>query len=324
MRCNTSLMNSWHSFSPNGRWLVFSSKSRSPYTQMFLTHINAQGEDSPPIYIDNSTAANRAVNIPEFVNIPADGIESIDSPASDLYRLIDEAMDLQARGDNASALPKWQKALEMDPADARANNGMGIVLGLLGRGGDSVPYFKKAAQSDGNFFEAYYNLGVVLTKANRMDDAIDAWKNVVRLRPDFSQGHENLGYALYSQGRFAESLSELHSAMTEEPNRLFSLNLAASLLAACPDASVRNGEEALKLAERARQLSGGKDPRILDTLSTAYAESGKFAQAIEVEQQAIALATQQGDASLATRLKAHLTLYESGVPIRQSSSQSTI
>ena len=324
MRCNTSLMNSWHSFSPNGRWLVFSSKIRSPYTQMFLTHINAQGEDSPPIYIDNSTAANRAVNIPEFVNIPADGIESIDSPASDLYRLIDEAMDLQARGDNASALPKWQKALEMDPADARANNGMGIVLGLLGRGDDSVPYFKKAAQSDGNFFEAYYNLGVVLTKANRMDDAIDAWKNVVRLRPDFSQGHENLGYALYSQGRFAESLSELHSAMTEEPNRLFSLNLAASLLATCPDASVRNGEEALKLAERARQLSGGKDPRILDTLSTAYAESGKFAQAIEVEQQAIALATQQGDASLATRLKAHLTLYESGVPIRQSPSQSTI
>jgi len=54
-------MNSWHSFSPNGRWLVFSSKSLSPYTQMFLTHVDEEGRDSPPILIENSTAANRAV-----------------------------------------------------------------------------------------------------------------------------------------------------------------------------------------------------------------------------------------------------------------------
>ena len=67
-------MNSWHSFSPNGRWLVFSSKSRSPYTQMYLTHIDENGNDSPAILIDNATAANRAVNIPEFVNIPPDGL----------------------------------------------------------------------------------------------------------------------------------------------------------------------------------------------------------------------------------------------------------
>ena len=71
MRCNTPLMNSWHSFSPNGRWLVFSSKSRSPYTQMFLTHLDEEGNDSPAILIENATAANRAVNIPEFVNIPS-------------------------------------------------------------------------------------------------------------------------------------------------------------------------------------------------------------------------------------------------------------
>src|SRR5208282_2058874 len=49
MRCNTALMNSWHSFSPNGHWLVFSSKSRSPYTQLFLTHLDETGVDSPPI-----------------------------------------------------------------------------------------------------------------------------------------------------------------------------------------------------------------------------------------------------------------------------------
>ncbi len=82
MRCNTSLMNSWHSFSPNGRWLVFSSKSRSPYTQMYLTHIDEAGNDSPAILIENATAANRAVNLPEFVNIPPDGLLEINVPAS--------------------------------------------------------------------------------------------------------------------------------------------------------------------------------------------------------------------------------------------------
>ena len=89
MRCNTPLMNSWHSFSPNGRWLVFSSKSRSPYTQMFLTHLDEEGNDSPAILIENATAANRAVNIPEFVNIPPDGMLKIDAPVTDYYRIVD-------------------------------------------------------------------------------------------------------------------------------------------------------------------------------------------------------------------------------------------
>ena len=83
MRANTRLMNSWHSFSPNGHWLVFSSKARSPYTQMYLTHLDANGNDSPAILIDNATAANRAVNLPEFVNMDADGIEDIQVHVAD-------------------------------------------------------------------------------------------------------------------------------------------------------------------------------------------------------------------------------------------------
>jgi tetratricopeptide (TPR) repeat protein len=309
-------MNSWHSFSPNGRWLVFSSKSRSPYTQMFLTHIDAKGNDSPPIYIDNSTAANRAVNIPEFVNIPPNGIDSIDVPASDLYRLIDEAMDLLGKGDKASALTKWEKALELDPDDARANNGMGIALGLLGRSEEAIRYFQKATQIDGSFFEAYYNLGVLLSRENRFNEAIDAWQNTIRLRPTFSEGHENLGYAFYLQAKFFDSLTQLHLALKEEPNRLFTLSLTASLLATCPDSSIRNGAEAVTLANRANQLTGGKDPAILDTLSAAYAEEGSFAEAMEIEEQALALARQQGNATLTIKLKEHLARYTSNEPLR--------
>ena len=323
MNCNTSRMNSWHSFSPNGRWLVFSSKSRSPYTQMFLTHIDAKGNDSPPIYVDNSTAANRAVNIPEFVNVPPDGIENIDVPASDFYRVMDEAMDSQGKGDLTSALTKWKKALELDPADARANNGMGIALGLSGRSGDAIPYFQKAVESQPDFFEASYNLGVIFTSEERTGDAIDAWRNVVRIRPTFAQGHENLGRALYMQAKFSDSLTQFHLALEEEPNRLLALKLAANLLATCPDASIRNGAEAVALAERARQSAGGEDAAILDTLSAAYAENGNFVQATDVEQQALGLATRQGDTALASRLRGHLARYASNEPLREAPSRSS-
>jgi Tetratricopeptide repeat/WD40-like Beta Propeller Repeat len=320
MRCNTSLMNSWHSFSPNGRWLVFSSKSRSPYTQMFLTHLDADGNDSPPIYIENSTASNRAVNIPEFVHVRSGGIESIDVPASDFYRIVDEAMDRQANGDLAGAKAGWQKALELDPADARANNGLGIVLGMQGRSDDAVPYFRKAVQAQGDFFEAFYNLGIIFSKENKIAEAADAWQNVVRIRPRFAQGHENLGYALYAESKFPESLRQLRMALDVEPNRLFALKLAANLLATCPDSTVRNGPEALSLAEKAKQLSGGNDPGVLDTLSAAYAENGRFDEAAATEQQAIALAAQQEDRSLNARLKAHMARYERKEPLREAPS----
>src|ERR1039458_4986759 len=114
MRCNTLQMNSWHSFSPNGRWLVFSSKARSPYTQMYLTHSDADGNDSPPILIDNATAANRAVNIPEFVNVPPDVLRQIGGPVIDYYRLVNGAAYLQRTGSYEASAAKWRQGLELN------------------------------------------------------------------------------------------------------------------------------------------------------------------------------------------------------------------
>lgn len=317
MRANTKLMNSWHSFSPNGRWLVFSSKSRSPYTQMFLTHIDEQGNDSPAIYIDNSTAANRAVNIPEFVNISYDEMQKIDVPASDLYRIVDNALDLQKKGENAAALVEWKRALELDPDDARANNGIAVSLSLAGNSDEAITYFRKAIQINSNFFEALYNLGLELVKKNQLDEAIDAWQSAVRIRPDFAAAHENLGYAFYLQGKYAESLNHLRLALKDEPDRVSVLNLAASLLATCPEASIRNGAEAEVLANRAEHLTAGQDAAILDTLSAARAEAGRFPEAIATEQQAIALATKQEKLPLTNTLRDHLARYKSNAPLRE-------
>jgi Tol biopolymer transport system component len=71
-------MNSWHSFSPNGKWLVFASKAYSDYTQLLLTHIDGDGCSTPAVRLEHMTAKNRAANIPEFVNAHPDAIVRID------------------------------------------------------------------------------------------------------------------------------------------------------------------------------------------------------------------------------------------------------
>ena len=324
MRCNTSLMNSWHSFSPNGRWLVFSSKSRSPYTQMFLTHIDEQGNDSPPILIDNATAANRAVNIPEFVNIPVDGIAAIDTPATELYRLIDEATDLETGGNHPAALIAWRRAVAMDPDDPRANNGLGLSLRANGVAGEAIPYFQKATALHPTFAEAWYGLGSSLLEEHRLGEAIDAWQHAIAVRPAYYQAHEGLGFAFYLANQPAQALAHLRLALDGEPDRVPVLVLAASLMATSPEAALRNGPEAVTLAERACELSESKDVSALDTLSAAYAEAGRFAKAVEAAQQGLALAQAQSDQTLTGRLNAHLARYKAYQPLRDPRDEGTL
>ena len=192
LQCNTSLMNSWHSFSPNGRWLVFSSKSRSPYTQMFLTHLDAEGNDSPAILIDNSTAANRAVNIPEFVNIPPDGLLRVDVPAADFYRLYDQAFALVEKGELDAGIATWKKALELDPRDAKVNCNLGVALARKGSRDEAMAHYQKALEANPNFAEAHNNLGIVLLQKGQFDAAIMHFQKALEVNPGYARTFEDM------------------------------------------------------------------------------------------------------------------------------------
>lgn len=146
MRCNTTRMNSWHSFSPNGRWLVFSSKARSPYTQMYLTHIDEEGNDTPPVLIESSTAANRAVNLPEFVNVAPEKLRSIDGPALEYYRLYDRALYLEKQRRFAESADLWQRTLDLAPDDTMIRRQRDLTRLLAGRAGQqSAEPLRRAA-----------------------------------------------------------------------------------------------------------------------------------------------------------------------------------
>jgi tetratricopeptide (TPR) repeat protein len=224
MRSNTPLMNSWHSFSPNGRWLVFSSKARSPYTQMYLTHIGADGNDSPPILIDNSTAANRAVNIPEFVNVPPDSLRQIGGPVVDYYKLFNSAAYLQRTGSYEASAAKWRKVLELSPDDEMAHRNLGNVLLMTGHRAESAAHFQKASEiklraaieADPASARGFNDLGVLLLQTGRVEEAMAQFEKAAELKPDFAAARANLGGALAKLGRLDEALVQLRQALASD------------------------------------------------------------------------------------------------------------
>jgi tetratricopeptide (TPR) repeat protein/Tol biopolymer transport system component len=354
LRANTPLMNSWHSFSPNGRWLVFSSKSRSPYTQMYLTHIDEDGNDSPAILVEGSTAANRAVNLPEFVNISPGGLAKIEAPAAEFYARFDRAWELSQKGQFEAAIPAWRSALQLNPDDARANNNLGFALARQGRLAESIapwetalrandqipevrknlvgalenlgvaslrkgdltealPPLRRAAELDPQDAAAQYNLGLALLRGSSFDEAVAHFQRALALDSRNPQTHNDLAVALAQKRRFEEAAAHFREAIMIDPGFAQAHSNLAWLLATSPAAAVRNGGEALKVAARAVDLSRGRDASMLDALAAAYAEGGRFQEAVETARRALELAPQP----LVPALKARLAMYQRREPFRE-------
>ena len=255
LRCNTPLMNSWHSFSPNGHWLVFSSKSRSPYTQMFLTHLDAEGNSSPAILIDNATAANRAVNIPEFVNIPADGMMKIDVPAAESYRLVDAASELTAKGQMDAAIAEWKKVLELDPGNAKAYTYLGEILLWQGNAAAAKKYLQQGREIDPGAAQAEIDLGIELSYREQFNAAIESsdceaaasyGKEILAVVPDDAEVNRALaGCALHQTRR------QMRGALAKFDCQA-ALSLANKVLAAQP-----SDDEAQKAMKACNQAVSG-------------------------------------------------------------------
>lgn len=217
MSCNTPLMNSWHSFSPNGRWMVFSSKSRSPYTQMYLTHIDENGNDSPPVLVENATAANRAVNIPEFVNIAPDAWASIQAPATEFYRISDNALELMQAAKLDESLAEWRKALAMEPDDVTALSNYGSALSVAGRTEEAMAQFEKAVAGNPGNYRTLSNYGAALARAGRFDEAAARLERAHQINPDDAATWNVLGAVLLRLGNLERAEALLRKAVEANP-----------------------------------------------------------------------------------------------------------
>jgi Flp pilus assembly protein TadD len=165
---------------------------------------------------------------------------------------------------------------------------------------------------------AHNNLGTALAKCGRLEDAIAHCRTAVAICPDYAEAHSNLGMALARGGYVDEAIAQYRQVLKIAPNNFRVMNNLAWARATNPEASFRNGAEAVTWAQRAIELTGGRDPIVLDTLAAAQAEAGQFAEAVKTAQQALALATSQNNAALAESIHVRLKLYQSGTPFRET------
>jgi len=301
MTCNTPLMNSWHSFSPNGRWLVFSSKSRSPYTQMYLTHIDEAGNDTPAILIENSTAANRAVNIPEFVNIPPDGLMAIDTPAADYAEHMDLAVDLMKKRKYEVALPEWNKALALVPTEPRVHNGLGVALAETGKLEEAIAHYRQALALDPTYAEVCNNLGDALTRKGALKEAITQFEKSVDLDPRYTIAHANLGMLLARTGQTDKAIVHLKKVVEAKPDSAEAHRDLGHALA-----DKRDFQQASVQLEEANKLASGRDPMTLHFLGRVYADLGRYAEGKRLQREALSLAVQQNNPRLIQAISAQL------------------
>ena len=151
-----------------------------------------------------------------------------------------------------------------------------------------------------------------------MDDAIAQFAEWLRANPDDSDAHCRLAGLLHGQRRTREAIQHYRAALKSQPDLPEALNNLAWILAANPEPAVRNGPEAVALAERACQLTPYQRAVMVGTLAAAYAEAGRFAEAVTTAEKAVRLAEQARQPELAARNRELLELYRAGKPARDA------
>jgi protein O-mannosyl-transferase len=256
------------------------------------------------------------------------------------------------KGNQPEAYARFQKALAIKPDYAVADNNLGDFFLKQGQADKAMPYLRKALAIQPDMADANYNLGNAFLQKGDLNAAIQQWQKTLVIQPDYMAALNNLGNAFLNNGQISNAIGYFEKAVKADPNSaeaennlgtafieneeatqaipclrqalknqpdfVPAQNNLAWVLATCPKPELRNGVEALELAQSADRLAGNHNPLILRTLAAAYAENGQFTNAVKVVHQALKLLPP--DDGLAANLEEQLQLYESGLPFREKSS----
>lgn len=283
MNCNMEPMNSWHSWSPNGRWLAFSSKAFGPFTRIFLAHVDGDGMDAPAVLLPDCTAANRAVNLPEFANIPADGIAAIDAPAVDYRRLMKEGHALAEAGKLERAETYLKESLALRDDYSPTHVAYGYVLDSLSRPDDAIEQYRRALALDPLNGNAHRYFAQTLIRLRQFPEAIRHLQIALRIDPLDDDACRHFGDALMLGGNAAEAEKAYRKALELNGENAFAHNNLAQLLmyAGRLDEALHHYGEAVRC--RPNYASGHAN------LGVALAKSGRIDEAIRSYRTAIGL-----------------------------------
>jgi len=214
------------------------------------------------------------------------------------------------------AIAHYSRSLQLNPASASTHYNIGIALAARGRRNDAIAHFEQALRLDPEYAQAHNNFGALLYLVGRRTEAADHFRKAIALRPDNLEARTNLAALLAADGAAAEALEQYRAALRIKPDDPKALAGAAWIRATSAEPSLRNGDEAVTFAERAAQATNRRDLGVMDALAAAYAEVGRFADAVEVAESANKQAAAMGLADVAARFSERATLYRQHRPYR--------
>jgi arylsulfatase A-like enzyme/Tfp pilus assembly protein PilF len=227
-------------------------------------------------------------------------------------------MALREKGRTEEALVHFREAVRLGPGLAMAHFNLGRALKQQGKLDEAVPHYRRALAIDPRLAAAHNALGSALGSQGQVREAIREFRETLRLQPDNEEAHNNLGLALRLTGERDQALAEFRAALARKPDWPAPMSEVAWILATHSDPAVRDPAQAVRLAERAADLTGRRQPVILDTLAAAYASAGDFERAAATAQEAASLAAAAGATTLSGDIGGRLALYRQGKSYRET------
>jgi tetratricopeptide (TPR) repeat protein len=217
-------------------------------------------------------------------------------------------------GDLNGAAEEFQKSLVIDPANTNAHYNLAVVLANKNDHAGAIVHFKAVANSNPNDLNARFLLGQQLLKTNRFDEALVEFSYVAQTDSNNEEALLERARLLQKAGQQKEALDSLEKAHAQFPQKIKTTAMLTYLLAASPQAKLRDGNRALKLAQSLYAATGSLQHGQL--IGLALSELNRCDEAAELQQKLLALAVQQNNEEMASKLKADLQRSKSGSSCR--------
>ena len=249
--------------------------------------------------------------------------------------LTDLGSALARMGDLNGAAREYLQALRASPGNPMLHYYLGTTLMGLGSEEEAAKHYQRAIGANPGFMEAHFQLGNLLMRLRRFDQAIPHYKAVVDLDSGFdsrtADGSPTGGQiqqmsslarfmramALVRLNRYEEALAVLEKGLQVFPGHADMTHAVARLLAASPDHGIRNGMRALQILKGLFEGQGELELEYVETLAMAFAETGQFEQAAQMQRAMIADLQQNRRFDLAQLLTENLALYQRRQPCRR-------
>lgn len=224
---------------------------------------------------------------------------------------------LIARGATEEAEEILRRSLELRPNSVHAWNNLGMLMAAKSQWEEAEAALDRSLELKPDHVNTLYNYGQYCAQRGRWPEAAAYYERTVELEPDHGRGYIGLGQALLRTGRRARAAEALREALRLEPQSWISVRTLAWILATSRDDALRDGAEALRLANALCSSSPRPKPRQQEVLAAALAEVGRYEEAVQVSEEAARAAERAGEGRLARAIRARAALYAQGRPFRE-------